>query len=318
MVAIHANQETAVEAVNQELTKRDASIDQRLAMATVDHQSVAALREQVNSLETKLDQVGNKAASLEAQYQDMRLSRDERLLADLEQSVMTASQQLQLAGNVDGAIIILQASEVRLAANPLSRFVALRRLIARDIERLKSSAIADSSGTTLKLESIVAAVDRFPLAFEQRVRSSPVAAGKSKTAPPLETAPQEPSVSGRLRQLVAEIWQELRQLVRIERVDLIEPALLMPPQIYFLRENLKLRLLAARVALLQRDGKVYQEELRQAQRSLTRFFDPHAASVKAANETLKLLLSKSENIELPGLDATLSAIRGTKVPRTSP
>ena len=79
----------------------------------------------------------------------------------------------------------------------------------------------------------------------------------------------------------------MRQLVRIERVDLIEPALLMPPQIYFLRENLKLRLLAARVALLQRDGKVYQEELRQAQSSLIRFFDTRAASVQTANEILK-------------------------------
>lgn len=129
---------------------------------------------------------------------------------------------------------------------------------------------------------------------------------------------QEPTVSERLRQLVSEIWQEVRQLVRIERVDLIEPALLMPPQIYFLRENLKLRLLAARVALLQRDGKVYQEELRQAQSSLIRFFDTRAASVQTANEILKTLMSKGENVQLPNLEATLNAIRATKIPRVSP
>ena len=104
-------------------------------------------------------------------------------------------------------------------------------------------------------------------------------------------------------------------MVRIERVDTTEQALLMPPQIYFLRENLKLRLLAARVALLQRNARVYREELRQAQSSLTRFFDSRAASVQTASETLKQLASASGNLELPALDETLSAIRSSKLPR---
>ncbi len=316
--AMHSADVVTKEGFSQELAKRDASFDQKLAKATVDHHSVAVLRERVNALEAQLDQVGNQTAALETQYQDLRQSRDERLLADLEQSVMTASQQLQLAGNVEGAIIVLQSSELRLAANPSPRFVALRRLIVRDIDRLKSSAIADSSEATLKLEKIIGAVDAFPLAFEQRVNASPVSPAKSKAASPVAVTMQEPTVSERLRQLVSEIWQEVRQLVRIERVDLIEPALLMPPQIYFLRENLKLRLLAARVALLQRDGKVYQEELRQAQSSLIRFFDTRAASVQTANEILKTLMSKGENVQLPNLEATLNAIRATKIPRVSP
>lgn len=315
---MHIGQESAKADMDQALAKRDQSFEQRLAPATVDHQSVALLRDRVNALELELDDARNKVTSLDARYQELMQSREDRLLADLEQSVMTASQQLQLAGNVEGAIIVLQASDGRLANNSSARFVALRRLIARDIERLKSSALADSSVTTVKLESIVAAVDRFPLAFEQRVTAPLAAANKNKTMPQPEKVPQVSGFFDGMKQLFAEIWQEVRQLVRVERLDLAEPALLMPPQIYFLRENLKLRLLAARVALLQRDGRTYQEELRQAQNSLTRFFDMRSASVQAANETMKQLLGKSANIELPNLDGTLNAIRATKIPRSNP
>ncbi|MFT3849367.1 MAG: uroporphyrinogen-III C-methyltransferase [Propionivibrio sp.] len=45
----------------------------------------------------------------------------------------------------------------------------------------------------------------------------------------------------------------MRSLVRIQRFDREEPALLSPGQAFFLRENLKLRLLNARLALLAHD-----------------------------------------------------------------
>lgn len=308
------------ESIAHELARRDASIEQRLALVSSDHESLAILRDKVKTLETELDETRIQSAALELKYQDLMQSRDERLLADIEQSVTTAAQQLQLAGNVEGALIILQAADLRLATNASSRFVSLRRSIARDIERLKASGLADVSGATLKLENVVAAVDGFPLAFEQRPKAAiPIArvSPKMATKPAATPAPQDLGVTDGIRQLIAEIWQDARQLVRIERLDLSEQALLTPPQIYFLRENLKLRLLSARVALLQRNGRVYREELLQAQRNLTRFFDTRAATVQTANDALKQLMDKGGNLELPGLDETLSTIRLSKQPRKS-
>ncbi len=303
------------ETIAQELARRDASIEQRLALVSSDHENLVVLRDKVKTLETELDETRSQSAALELKYQDLMQSRDERLLADIEQSVTTAAQQLQLAGNVEGALIVLQAAEVRLAANASSRFVSLRRLIARDIERLKASGLADVSGATLKLENVIAAADGFPLAFEQRPKNVPPTTPKVKSVPAISAAPQGIGVVDGLRQMIAEIWQDARQLVKIERLDLSEQALLTPPQIYFLRENLKLRLLSARVALLQRNGRVYREELQQAQRNLTRFFDTRAATVQSANDALKQLMDKSGNLELPALEETLSAIRLSKQPR---
>lgn len=315
-----AGQDDMRETIAQELARRDASIEQRLALVSSDHENLTVLRDKVKTLETELDETRSQSASLELKYQDLMQSREERLLADIEQSVTTAAQQLQLAGNVEGALIVLQAADGRLATNASSRFVSLRRSIARDIERLKASGLADVSGATLKLENVVAAVDGFPLAFEQRPKTAiPIARASPKiaTKPAATPAPQDPGVTDGIRQLIAEIWQDARQLVRIERLDLSEQALLTPPQIYFLRENLKLRLLSARVALLQRNGRVYREELQQAQRNLTRFFDTRATTVQTANDALKQLMDKGGNLELPGLDETLSTIRLSKQPRKS-
>ena len=303
-------------AIALELAKRDASIEQRLSQAELDRQDLAIVRDKVSALEAELVDAQSKTAVLEGKYQDLMQSRDERLLGDIEQSLTTASQQLQLAGNVEGALLILRAIDLRLSTNPSPRLMPLRRLIARDIEKLKSSALADMSATIRKLEAILAGVDAFPLAYEQRPRGPAIAVKKGKAIAPVPVPPEESGVTADIRQLASEIWQDLRELVKIERVDLADQSFLMPPQIYFLRENLKLRLLAARVALLQRDGRVYQEELLQAQNSLKRFFDVRADNVRAANETLQGLIEKGGKLDLPGLDDTLNAVRSSKLPRS--
>jgi uroporphyrin-3 C-methyltransferase len=178
-------------------------------------------------------------------------------------------------------------------------------LIARDIERLKGTPGANISGLSLKIESVVAAVDSLPLAYEQRP--------KAEAAKPAAAA--KPASVDYWRELGADLWRELRQLVRIERIDQGDPALLSPNQSFFLRENLKLRLLNARLALLQRDGKVFREEIRQSREQLDRYFDSRARPVQAADATLKALAATDVGFDLPGLAETLAALRNLKFPR---
>ena len=73
-----------------------------------------------------------------------------------------------MAGNVETALIALQGADARLAGAAQPRFLPLRRLIARDIERLKTLPTADISGMALKIENLMSAIDGLPLAFEQR------------------------------------------------------------------------------------------------------------------------------------------------------
>jgi uroporphyrin-3 C-methyltransferase len=116
--------------------------------------------------------------------------------------------------------------------------------------------------------------------------------------------------------LFLDVWRELKQLIRVERVDRLEPVAILPPEnAFILRENLKLRLVNARLALLQRDTKTFKDDIRQARAWIERYFDPKAKQTTEALATLDQLASAEVRLELPKLDATLTALRSTKVNR---
>jgi len=295
--------------LQQELARRlgegDAMAKEGRALARQSQEAMAAMQAKVGALEAKLAETQSQAVALEAMYQEISSTRDERLLAEVEQAVVIAMQQLQFAGNVEAALIALQGADARLARSVQPQFLPVRKLIARDIERLKGTPGANISGLSLKIESVVAAVDSLPLAFEQRPRAV-------VAKPAVATKPASVDY---WRELGADLWREFRQLVRIERIDQGDPALLAPNQNYFLRENLKLRLLNARMALLQRDGKIFREEIRQAREQLARYFDNSAKPVKAAQSTLSVLATTDVSFDLPGLAETLTALRNLKFAR---
>ena len=298
-----------VAGLQQELARRlgegDAVAREGRTLARQNQDAMAALQAKVGALEAKLAETQSQAVALEAMYQEISSTRDERLLAEVEQAVVIAMQQLQFAGNVEAALIALQGADARLARSVQPQFLPARKLILRDIERLKGTPGANISGLSLKIESVVAAVDSLPLAFEQRP--------KAVTAKPALAA--RPASVDYWRELGADLWREFRQLVRIERIDHGDPALLAPNQSYFLRENLKLRLLNARLALLQRDGKVFREEIRQSREQLERYFDGRAKPVQSAQSTLGALATTDVSFDLPGLAETLTALRNLKFAR---
>ena len=99
----------------------------------------------------------------------------------------------------------------------------------------------------------------------------------------------------------------------MERLDRPDPALLAPDNAFFLRENLKLRLLNARLALLQRDVRTFADDLRQAHAWIERHFDQRAKTVQNSLATLKQLSGSGISLELPALNETISALAATRV-----
>lgn len=301
------------EQVAQRLADSDGRLLESRALARADHDALQGLQAKVGALEAKLAETQSQAVALESMYQDMVRGRDERLLSEVEQSLAIAAQQLQLAGNVEAALIALRTADARLANSSQSRFVPLRRLIARDLERLKALPFADITGLSLKIEGVASVVDSLPLAFEQRP-ANPARGAKSERVTRASDESQS-SVQGLAQRLFADIWQEMRQLIRIQRVDKSDPALLAPDQVYFLRENLRLRLLGARLALLQRDARTYRADLMQVRDLLQRYFDGGAPAVQTALGSVKRLAEADISVELPTLNETLNAARTLKLPR---
>jgi len=94
-----------------------------------------------------------------------------------------------------------------------------------------------------------------------------------------------------------------------------EPPLLPPSQAYFLRENLRLRLLNARLSLLSRDEAGYRQDLRAAQAWITRYFDPQSKQTAEALAQLKELSSATLSFEMPSITESLEAVRAFKTRR---
>ena len=106
----------------------------------------------------------------------------------------------------------------------------------------------------------------------------------------------------------SEMWSEIRQLIRVRAVDTPDALLLSPGQAYYARENLKLRLLNARLALLSRQFDTAQSDLRDAQSALDRYFDRSGRRVASAAELVRQVATQARLVTVPRPDATLAAI----------
>lgn len=305
-----------LDATRQELSRRltdsDAAQREMQAGTRQNRESLDALQAKVGALDARLAEMQSQQLALEAMYQELSRVRDDRLLAEIEQTVSIAAQQLQLAGNVEAALIALQGAETRLAKSAQPQFLNLRKLIARDIERLKTLPAADVPGIALKLDALLGSVNGLPLAFEQRP-------ARSRAERPAEgEVPASVEWRSIANAWLAELWQELRQLVHIQRIDRPDPGLLAPREVFFLRENLRLRLLSARLALLARDGRSFHNDVRQASAWIEQYFDIRAPAVIEAQAMLKQLAGLDvmrEPADAFSLGETLAALRNFKFTR---
>jgi uroporphyrin-3 C-methyltransferase len=294
-------------AVRQELAQRLAEIDAKnregRVIAQQAEDAVRDIAVKVGVLDDKLAQSQNQQVALETLYQELSRNRDDWSLSEIEQIVAIASQQLQLAGDVRAALLALQTADGRLQRLDKPQLIPLRKVLAKDIERLKSLPYVDTVGIAVRLDSLLGQVDALPLAMEVRPVSE------------REVAPPAPADEGAWARVMREALADFKQMVRLQRLDKTEAPLLAPEQAYFARENLKLRLLSARIALLQRDPVAYRADIGAARDWLERYFDTQNKAVTSALATLRELAESPVSIEVPDLAASLEAVRNYKIAR---
>ncbi len=294
-----------IDSLSQELAKRlrdsDAGSQESRLVAKQAQEAVREAQAKLTVMEARLQESQNQQIALEALYQELSRGRDDWVLAEIEQILAIASQQLQLAGNVSVALVALQSADSRLARSDRPQFISLRKVLTRDIERLKSAPNLDLTGLSLKLEQLIGGVDGWQLASEGRPSSDH---GASAT-----------NDQGFWRTLGRQAWDEIRQLVRVQNSDRPEAVLLAPEQAFFLRENVKLRLLNARLALLQRDQNGYRQDIRVATEWIGRHFDARSKPVANAVATLKQLAAAGVSVEPPNVADSLAAVRNFKASR---
>jgi uroporphyrin-III C-methyltransferase len=236
------------------------------------------------SVEVRLSEVALQRSQLEELMQSLSRSRDENLVVDIESAIRLAQQQAQLTGSVEPLLAALKSAELRA--------------LARDVARIKATAMADTPSLLVKLDELVLLADDLPVANAVAIAHAPEQ---------LKRKSEETFLNWWTR-----LWQvmqdEARTLVRVSRIDTPEAALLSPEQSFFLRENLKLRLLNARLGLLSRQSESSRADLNTAAVALGKYFDGSSRKTQVAVNFLQQVRSQMNALEVPRVDETLAAL----------
>jgi uroporphyrin-3 C-methyltransferase len=308
-----------VAGLEQELVKRQQdsaklSVEAQM-LARQANEGMGAAAAKVALLEARVAEVALQRTQLEDLIQSLSRSRDENLLVDIEAAIRMAQQQGAITGGTEPLVLVLRQSDERLARYSQPRLEGVRRAIARDLDRVKSVGAADIASLTIKLDEAMRMVDELPLlaqAEPRREPSRPPAPASAPRAAASAAAPRPwslPAAWGEAWNSVSSrVWDEVRSLVRVTRVDHPDAALLAPEQAFFVRENLKLRLLNARLALLSRQFSTAQSDLLGAQTMIDRYFDRSSRRATLASDLLKQVMQQSRQTVLPRPDDTLAAL----------
>jgi uroporphyrin-3 C-methyltransferase len=329
-VVVAWNTQQRVKSLEFELVKRqqDAGV-QATEARSVAREAQEMSREaaaKMALLEARVAETTMQRSQLEDLIQSLARSRDENVLADVEAAIRVAMQQTAITGSAEPLVLTLKQADERLARYNQPRLERVRRAVAQDLDRARSAGVTDIAMLTLRLDEVIRMVDELPLLSAQdrraAARATPAAAAASggtsagsavsAASAPAAAASGAASWSERLIQqwsgAASHVWQEVRALVRVTRIDQPEAMLVAPEQAFFLRENLKLRLLNARLALLSRQFDTAQSDLRDASAALERYFDRSARRTVSAVELVRQVATQARLVSVPRPDATLAAI----------
>jgi uroporphyrin-III C-methyltransferase len=305
------------------------------------------LQARLSVAEVRLSEVSLQRSQLDELMLSLSRSRDDSLVQDLESALQLAEQQTQLTGSALPLISALQAADQRIARAAQPRLNPVQRAIARDIERIQAAALLDVPALTQRLDELMRQVDGLTLVQAVgRASGAGLAAATTAAVEPVEPiepiepieasvqappdrpdapaatepgtqaqSPQEPWLD-RARawwaRLFDQVWTGVARqggdLVRVSLIDHPEAALLAPEQGFFLRENLKLQLLNARLAVLARQMDTARADVRSVETTMARYFDPDTLSYRQVREGLQRLNEELRDVTLPRPEESLAAL----------
>ena len=254
-------------------------------------------------LEQKLAESRDQQEVLQTLYNQLAENREATALAEVEQLLTIANQQLQLAGNVKSALLALQAANKRLEPLQVPRALLLRETLDVEIENLRQLPQVDIINMSIQIENLAALSAHLPLISERQPTLNRLTADNLQTAQLRNSAKLNP-----LQKFGFSVWSDVKNLVTVERIDKPEPPLLSADHAFYLRENLKLRLLTARIALLQHDETSFKADIKTVDTWLKQYFDTkHPDTIKALKLTKKLS-GNHIGIDLPQLTESIAAV----------
>ena len=293
--------------------------------------------------EARLNEYTLQRSHLEQLAFDISRSWEANLLVELESSLRLAQQQAQLTGLADPLIAALRSAHQRMERTNQPRLIPVQSAIDSDLRRLTSATVTDTAGLLARIDKLVQTLPLLPLRNAVGNMNQPLAvstpsfpaplspleavdlSGHAEAYAPSETpAAHDSSAQDRAEQTPASeeapfwrrwpqmVWSgaqaQAQQLFRVQNIEHPDAVLLTQDQAFFLRENLSIQLLNARMGLLARQNDSARADLAQVQSILVKYFDLDAPVTQQALQILRQLHAHIQAVELPAITETLAAL----------
>lgn len=253
----------------------------------------------IKQLQADMQTQQTEAAANNRALQELLKTRSDWVVDEAEAALNLAGQQLMIADNVPAAVSVLEGLDNRLARFEQPQLLPLKQAVSSDLAALKQRPFTDTANAALRLSRLEAAVSGLPLLADSTLR--PPQAMASPAA-----VPNEPWWKNAWNRTVS----GLKGMVEIRHLNSSDALLMSPEQAFYVRENLRLHLLSARVALMQRQNDIYQNDLASSENAVRQYFDaatPAAQSWLSEIGQLKTLQPGAGNVG-DSLAASLKAI----------
>nr|WP_314598483.1 uroporphyrinogen-III C-methyltransferase [uncultured Neisseria sp.] len=290
------------------LKNQELEFNQKIDKAALgESENASLLKDNLNrqtAIQAELDRLNNGQKSnseqilqMQKAYQELLKGRINWLVDEAESMLNTASQQLMLSGNLQGAVSVLEHIDSRLSRFEQPELIPIKQAISNDLAALKNRPYVDISATALRIDRLETSISGLPLVLDGVLKPG--------------AAPVEAANSGTWWE---NTWEKslnaLKGLVEVRHLDSNDAMLISPEQTYFIRENLRLRLLDARIALLQHNGEVYQSDLNNVEATVKQYFDSKSPATQSwLKELAELKALDVRMISDDSLKASLSAVR---------
>ena len=247
------------------------------------------------------------------------------LLNDVDHLVTIAQQQLQLGGNVANAIVALETAQAQLARANRPAMASLLQTLNGDLERLRAVSTVDVAMLVNRLETLSALVSQAPLMVPDNAAPEPIARAPEFdgfTVPSVST-PETPDTMPWWEKgwVTASDWastawnsvsQDLERFIVVRRVDDATAMLLSPDQAARFRENLRLRILTAQLALMMRQPTVWQTETAALVKAVESRFDERSPDAREALRIARQMQDTNIDTQLPTVTNSLKAIEALR------
>ncbi|MGB9429258.1 MAG: uroporphyrinogen-III C-methyltransferase [Gammaproteobacteria bacterium] len=287
------------------------AMNQRLDTLSQSVASRSELNNDIQNTQQNLKSFSDRLDSMQAALTDLRRrseqGRDAWIKAEAASLLLAANDQIQLDFNPQLALKALAAADQRLKLLSDPRLIPVRQQIAKDEAALRAVPQADVTGMAATLASLSESAGNFPL---KRV-------APDRYVPNTRATVTDEASLTLWQRFKAGLGRLVNDIFTVHHRDAPIAPLLTPQQDYFLRQNLQLRLDAARAALLERDNASFQSSVKLARAWLETYFNAGDNSVKAAIGQLAQMQQQKINPPLPDISASLTLLRRLEPPRNT-